>query len=257
LRLTLSLLLLFNIFTTYAIASNCAGGGTTIFFGNGVLTTRDHAQTSLYDLAAFLETALQSASPNRDQGCTQYKLAWDSEFFNSSNGVATVANALQQLSIAVAQWIGGIWSLVWGNLFQYTITVPGVDDSFNNSPVTSGYSDLVTSVNSFFQPDVQNHIDLYKAELQAGNNVIVIAHSQGNFYINEVYPKLALPSGRYFKTLGVATPAVQVAGNGSYVTLRNDIITLVPTALSANTINGTPTDRCAPFPRDCPVTRRK
>jgi hypothetical protein len=129
LKLTLSLLILVNIFASCATASNCASGGTTIFFGNGILTTRDHAQASLYDLAAFVEMALQDASPNRDQSCTQYKLAWDSEFFNSSNGPATVANAIQQLSIAVAQLIGDLWSQVWGDLFQYSITVPGVDDS--------------------------------------------------------------------------------------------------------------------------------
>jgi hypothetical protein len=241
-------LILAIIMTTSAAASNCAGGGTTIFFGNGILTTRDHAQTSMYELEALLEMSLQSAAPNRDSSCTQYKLAWDSEFVNSSNGLATVPNAIQQLSVALAQWIGGTWSSVWADLFQYSVTTPGVDDSFNNSPVTSDYSKIVKSIVNASQPDVQNHLALYKSELQAGNNVIVVTHSQGNFYINEVYPQLSVPADKYFTVVGVATPANEVAGNGNYVTLHNDIIKLVPTSLSANTVNATPTDRCAPFP---------
>ena len=57
--------------------------------------------------------------------------------------------------------------------------------------------------------------------IKLGNLVLIIAHSQGNFYANTSYELLDISSGYKNKTkvVAIATPANHVAGKGNYYTL--------------------------------------
>jgi hypothetical protein len=57
--------------------------------------------------------------------------------------------------------------------------------------------------------------------------------------VNQAYTMLGSPDDTKFSVIGVATPADHVAGGGHYLTLFNDIITLVPFSLPANVTNPT------------------
>lgn len=85
--------------------------------------------------------------------------------------------------------------------------------------------------------DLVKQTNSYKESIKLGHNVIVIAHSQGNYFTNEAYELLDEWMKPYFHMMGVATPANHVAGGGPYVTFHNDMIMSVVTGLPSNREN--------------------
>lgn len=244
-------------------AQNCPTGGTTIFYGNGVMTTLPRAQATLWTLIPAIDHALDQKAPSRDPSCVKYDLAYDSLFVNGGIIFAPV-NFIGQLITAALQL--GLTNTVAGaqvTLYQSSETVPSLPDSWNalgNRYVT------VNSLVSTFQPNVQNHRTRYQNELTNGNNVIVVAHSQGNLYVNQAFGVLTIPANRDFSTVAVASPANNALTNQAppvcesgilpcHVTLFNDVISLVPLSLSENIMNSNNPDRCAPFPNLASMTR--
>jgi len=115
-----------------------------------------------------------------------------------------------------------------------------------------GWKELSAYVTSFLtthniQEDWKAHVnDLskqvanYKKSITSGHGVIVIAHSQGNYYTNEAYEELDDWMKEYFHMFGVATPANHVAGfavddtTAPYVKFHNDFIKSVVGGLASN-----------------------
>lgn len=63
---------------------------------------------------------------------------------------------------------------------------------------------------------------MYRRALQEGKRVLIVSHSQGNFYANAVY---AILRGQYGANIGnvqVASPASFVASGGPHVTAQED-----------------------------------
>jgi hypothetical protein len=226
-----------------ASAQNCPTGGTTVFYGNGVLTTPERAQATLAQLRLAIDAALDQRAPTRDPACVKYQLAYDSLFFDGSGVIASVGNFILQLITAAIQAGVTTTNLAWTDAYRGSDTIPSLPDGWDSPAVTDKYVSL-NSIVSLVQPDVQQHRSAYQAELDAGNNVVVVAHSQGNFYVNQAYGLIGLPPTLQFGTVAVATPASDVAGGGPWVTLINDIIRLVPTAKPSNAANSNHPDRC-------------
>jgi len=82
--------------------------------------------------------------------------------------------------------------------------------------------------------DLLKQTKSYKDSIKLGHNVIVVAHSQGNYYTNEAYDLLDGWMKPYFHMMGVATPANHVADDGPYVKFHNDFIKFVVTGLPSN-----------------------
>ena len=127
-----------------------------------------------------------------------------------------------------------VMSNEWGwkdftNYFSVFLTTMGVQESWVPHLI-----DLTKQVNS------------YKENIKDGHSVIVIAHSQGNYFTNESYDLLDDWMKSYFKMMGVATPANHVAGflegdtSAPYVTFHNDMIMSVVTGLPSNRDNPNP-----------------
>lgn len=91
--------------------------------------------------------------------------------------------------------------------------------------------------------DLNNQVESYKKSIKDGHGVIVLAHSQGNYYTNEAYERLDDWMKEYFHMFGIATPANHVAGHPAgdntspYVKFHNDFIMLVVTGLPSNRDN--------------------
>ena len=99
--------------------------------------------------------------------------------------------------------------------------------------------------------DLRNHVALYKRYLKAKKSIVIVAHSQGNFYANGAFEYLQdeqneqTPDNEFLnakdlrlKIVGVASPDSYVAGNGSYRTLKSDgVIAKIPNALPPNISN--------------------
>jgi len=84
--------------------------------------------------------------------------------------------------------------------------------------------------------NLREHVDLYSNELQAGKRVVIIAHSQGNYFANRALAELVTLHGaevlRRVAIVSVATPASVVAPGdilpSPHTTLLEDPIHLLP-----------------------------
>ncbi|RKZ37357.1 MAG: hypothetical protein DRQ49_16340 [Gammaproteobacteria bacterium] len=87
-------------------------------------------------------------------------------------------------------------------------------------------------------PELNEHVQKYREAILHGQKVLVVSHSQGNFYTNLAQQMLANLKPTIFMEgfgiFGVATPATHVGGKGTYLTNHLDIITSVPSSLPAN-----------------------
>jgi hypothetical protein len=89
-------------------------------------------------------------------------------------------------------------------------------------------------------PNLTTQVNAYKESIKLGHGVIVVAHSQGNYYTNEAYEQLDPWMKDYFHMFGVATPANHVAGfsvddaAAPYVKFHNDFINFIVTSLPSN-----------------------
>ncbi len=95
-------------------------------------------------------------------------------------------------------------------------------------------------------PDLTRHINKYLADLNSGKKVVIVAHSQGNFYANNAYRYIKLNYPHYKDSIGivsVATPATWVEGGGTYsinnvyTTNPEDLIIQLVEAFYSDTLN--------------------
>ncbi|MDR3570832.1 MAG: hypothetical protein P4L81_01370 [Candidatus Pacebacteria bacterium] len=93
-----------------------------------------------------------------------------------------------------------------------------------------GLGDAIESISQAINSPISNY-DLFTIIAQLASQVLtrkvlLVGHSQGGFYANEIYDYL-VKSGTPANSIGVyelATPADHVAGNGSYLTSSNDTV---------------------------------
>lgn len=88
--------------------------------------------------------------------------------------------------------------------------------------------------------DLTKHVGMLLNEINFKNQVLIISHSQGNFYSNAAfeYIEKSEPINDKIKIVAVATPSNHVAGKGLYFTLFSDgIITAIPFSLPPNIKN--------------------
>ena len=78
--------------------------------------------------------------------------------------------------------------------------------------------------------DLKTQIDTYKASIKSGHKVLVVAHSQGNLFTNEVYKKLLGHTTdwwmtRYFKVVSIASPmCFKITPNTPGISWDNDVV---------------------------------
>lgn len=76
-------------------------------------------------------------------------------------------------------------------------------------------------------PEIEDHINQYKKFLDNGQNVVLVPHSQGNFYGNASL-NLLLENSKEARnqlySVGLATPSENLLPNSSYYTSSNDIV---------------------------------
>lgn len=90
---------------------------------------------------------------------------------------------------------------------------------------TAANTALSTGVSHWSEGAVAFHTSLYKSLLQQGSKIVLVSHSQGNFYANEAFRRLGLPAGQKdFGNIQVATPANVVAAGGPHFTFDDDRI---------------------------------
>jgi|GEM_PF-6915205 len=102
--------------------------------------------------------------------------------------------------------------------------------NIKNNPVADYATTALADLN---ESNYVNDIDLTKlfnkvvALIEDGYKVVILPHSQGNFYANRVWDRIHqtihnLELNKAVGIVGIATPANRVAGNGLYTTNSND-----------------------------------
>lgn len=209
----------------YAQQCNNAPEEFRVFFGNGILNSQIAANDSK-DLLAY-----ELGSTYNSQKIT-YDLA-----YNYSD--SAYIDLLQSFDQQLGQYSSQLW--LW--LYDKGV-VPTWYKDFRQRLNIANYQ-----INS---SELTEHVAKFKEAILQGQKVLVVSHSQGNFYVNEAKQILAsaqpaVPMGS-FGIFGVASPANNVGGaSGPYLTNHIDMITWVPSSLPANwtlkrTTAGTPAE---------------
>jgi hypothetical protein len=201
--------------------------GTTVLYVNGIDNDLNKALKSAIETGGKLRNFI-SNNPIQSGCLKKVGLAYNSnepfilDFFESANQI-------------IFDKVSQFW-LIWAN-------VEAAPDSFQQLAKDIALGIDIGTYGS--DSDLQRHVAQYRMEISNGNKVVAVAHSQGNLYANEAHSVLfnGLDGSDPveeddFSIVSVATPARFVAGNGPYTTLREDIITFIPSALPPNTTNG-------------------
>jgi hypothetical protein len=183
-----------------------------IYFGNGINTDRGSARSSLSRMSKELTNEYNGQK-------LQYALA-----YNRTTGMATdLAQASAQSGVQnnrnILRWLNGK----------------------NLSPewLSKWLDEYLSKRNLDVATEVASHANFYLNDILHGKKVIVVSHSQGNFYVNEAKQLLArqLRDGKMssFAIFGVAVPADNIGGSsGPYLTNHRDFIQKVPRSLPPN-----------------------
>jgi hypothetical protein len=244
--LTVYIGVLFIFLIHPAIAESCPPGlpKTTIFYVNGLDNEPEDAEFSRSIFKnKFIDfiSRTKPAAPGIEPNCLKFELA-----YNRTDGkILDIYETFRQRSREDSSFFWRLWSFL----------LPDIPDSPDSLaaiylPVASQLDD-----NSIVNSDeIAKHVDKYKNEINAGNRVLILAHSQGNLHANKAYTILRdesdSSSSISIDSLGivsVATPSTFVAGAEAgkepYVTLSEDSVIravrrLRPLTLAPNASNG-------------------
>lgn len=210
----LALILLFaGSFAVHAQQNSCEPEKFRVVYGNGINTTWEGAILDMKELSLTL------GETYNNQNIT-YELA-----YNFTAGM--FLDLLQSYEQHVNQFRHEF--LLWLN------NVGVVPDWFNDL-----MQSLYMKAYQINASELTIHVEKYREAILQGQKVLVVSHSQGNFYVNEArqllvsgQPKVPMES---FGIFAVASPA-NIVGDGSrasYLTNHRDVILLVPGALPSN-----------------------
>ena len=115
-------------------------------------------------------------------------------------------------------------------LFLSDVLFDELLDNLLSGPLDSTLDDI--------NKDVETQYVAYMESVKKGHGVIIVAHSQGNFFTNFVVEN-TIPTWakQYFNVIGIATPTSSIVNGGSHLTFDNDVIQVVPEHLGANVSN--------------------
>ena len=212
------------------------GTRTVIFFSNGMETSLRRAEDNKKRLREELDPLLVFPI-QKDSIC--YSVAYNS---NELGWTDMLEAYIQLISSDTARF----WRII-----SRIESLPNV--------LQQGFgqiAQLLDSLTYVDDNDLQIQVDRYREEIAVNQRkVIIVPHSQGNFYANRAYSLLfesasPLPPDK-FQIVSVATPDSLVGGNGSYTTLYGDFILAVPGRLNPNTLtDGTDCNNNGQLPGD-------
>src|SRR3989344_2171403 len=118
---------------------------------------------------------------------------------------------------------------IFQKVFENNSTIGGVSfyTGYNESHI-GGAGDIIESASQFFNSPVSNYdrdtILLQIHPQVTTRKILLVGHSQGTFYTNELYNYLTLHGAlaESIAVYNVAAPASFVAGDGVYLTSQND-----------------------------------
>lgn len=225
LRWTFSVILCLSVVST--ARGQCPADHTpvSIFFINGIHNDTVSAEISRQALDDTLWFKLRAVGFPR--ACVGVHLSYNlhESRYRDLLQAATQAAGDNEL------W-GSKYDLALGMLGHLFLARKTVSDALRAKILNIDYRDFMRHSDE----DLQRLTARYRQETNAGRKVVLVPHSQGNFYANLAFEELSLNGGmpaQLVKIVGVATPTSFIApGSGLYVTVQQDFIRYVPGALA-------------------------
>ncbi len=188
---------------------------TQIIYGNGVFNNRFEAAKS----RRFLERSLGIRS--------QFHEIVDLAYANDGGAALTLSGALpamgQLLELYLQKTLVDNTSNFW-HWLDGGKSVPAPQWFLDGAKQISAG---LNAVNYVFDGDLQSQVKMYKAYLHSGDRVVIVSHSQGNFYANAAHRLLTqVGLGNNVGIVAVATPAGIVEGGGTHITASEDLVIL-------------------------------
>lgn len=219
-KLILTFLLLLPVVSVFA--DNCAVSERklAIYYSNGMSNDEYDARNSLNAIELKTKSTLQS------QG---YRVSYDIAYNNNEVWYGQLFEIFRQRQLEqwrlFSRWLSGL--AIAPDWFQQAM---------------KNITQSINSLNYVIDTDLQRHVANYKSKIEACQRILIVAHSQGNFYANSAWDQIyggKIDSDKYemnrFHNIGllaVATPAGHVGNQlrtendhqaiTSYVTLSND-----------------------------------
>lgn len=176
--------------------------GTIVFYGNGVFTTATQAEFSRVELEKRVFRELGNSGT---KSLLTFKVAYN-RTHEATHGLLDVLEAFiqarQSFSIHFWHWLAGLDT--FGDPGFQAIMYPLMAELAEKAALQSN-------------ANVQEHVDKYNELLLECKRVVVVAHSQGNFYANTAATGIEPSLANAFGIVSVANPASLVAG--PYTTL--------------------------------------
>lgn len=220
----ISLLALITILPQTGNASSCQGRGTVVFFGNGMFNSKRDADSS----RKALENFLKRAPVFNHEKDLKVDLA-----YKRNEGV------LEQLAVVAIQ--KGI--TYFEDYWLWLSSLEEAPDWFKETMKSASIDVLEESAKHF--SDLEEHFEGYARYVRNGYNVILVSHSQGNFYANQTMRNLS----RYtdasltgsieekkqinpffpkffdlFVNIQVATPVSATINDSPWLTFKDDLV---------------------------------
>lgn len=210
---------------------------TAIIYSNGMFNIKREARKSLKVLKAKLR---QTSPAFVDSTKYEYHLAFasdGSQYTPPSINVHPILALLDEAYV-VANGAGQVTEVVLQRILQEDVSafwrwLSGKQDG--GSALQNIMNTMASGINSssyIYDTDLQNHVRLYKDLLNAGKRVIIVSHSQGNFYANASYSQLILSNSAWVNSVGnvqVSSPAssnlgAKLGGDEPQITVNEDMI---------------------------------
>jgi hypothetical protein len=188
-------------FGDFSHASICEQPETIVYFGNGINTIRKQA----LDNSEVIEKRLIASLPEPEYQLLQFDVA-----YNDTGGIFI------DLLEASIQDLQTDYSRFWRILGGIEIMPDWFAVIMNEIAASVDKVALVTT------DSLADQVNDYKTKINEGKKILLVAHSQGNFFANQAYGILNSTAKPSFGIVSVANPDSFVADEGSHTTLEED-----------------------------------
>ena len=245
---------------------------TDIYYGNGIMTTKDEAFTALKKtLKPAILYEIYNGDKEKMNEMHNFDVAYNYSFkekfkdtipamildlvesygqlTGSSSAwwiVDKVKSALTDLALETVDITGKLGIKIATEIFKSH----GLDDwlaewlaekivDMDRESLKNKLTYLISeNVEKHHNQDLERMVKQYKASIAAGHGVIIISHSQGNLFAIEAVDKLDDWMKNYVYQVSIASPATKFATNKHWlISLDNDPVANIPGSVGTNVIN--------------------
>jgi len=232
-----SLFLFVVIFLPSVASAAVCQNKTAIVFSNGMFNIKKDSRDALRELKNRL---ISSSSTFADPALYEYNLTYASDGSQFVPQIPSDHPIMQLLNKALAapNGIGQVGEVVFQKLFQDDLSafirwIAGKQAA--GSTLQNIMNQVAAGANAasyLYTPQLNKQVNMYKMLLSSGKRVVIVSHSQGNFYANAAYSELLLANPSWANSVGnvqVSSPAsANLAGkwgnNEPQITVNEDVV---------------------------------